>query len=152
MTPMNVEARAPATLWIIALVALGPFPIAGIIYAYGPAILHAGALEVVLTWAAVVLAFLGGVRWGLETARPRPRALRLLGSVVSPVAAWTLWLARDAMGPVWLMAGFLVAFMLQWTFDHAAPDVPSRYPRLSTALTAGACLSLAVMIEAAIRM
>jgi len=149
---MDDQARAPVSLWTIALLALAPFPIAAITYAWGPAILYGTAMEVMLTWSSVVLAFLGGVRWGLESARPAPRFLRLLGSVLSPVAAWSLWLARGNLPPALLLGGFLAAFMLQWLFDHAAPDVPSRYPRLSTVLTAGACISLAMMLEQAIRM
>lgn len=149
---MANEARAPIGLWTIALVALAPFPLAAVTYAWGPAILYSAAMEVMLTWSAVVLAFLGGVRWGLETAEPRPRFFRLLGSVISPIAAWSLWLARGNLPSAILLGGFLVSFMLQWLFDHAAPNVPARYPRLSTVLTAGACISLAMMLEQAIRM
>jgi hypothetical protein len=146
------EPSAPAPLWTIALLALAPFPIGACIYAYGPAPLAGRALVVILTWSAVVLAFLGGVRWGLESGRAAPRWTRLMISTVSPVAAWILLLSRGAMGLNLVICGFLGAFMLQWVFDHTAPDVPTRYPRLSTTLTLGACVSLAMALEKALRM
>jgi len=138
---------APPALWSIALLALAPFLISALVIAYGERQYAPAALTVLLTWSAVVLAFLGGVRWGLETALPEPRWERLAGSVISPVAAWSLFLGRERLEPSWILIGFMAAFLLQWLFDHRAPDVPARYPRLSTALTAGACISLALVLE-----
>jgi hypothetical protein len=109
------------------------------------------ALSLILTWSGCVLAFLGGVRWGLESGRPAPRSERLLISVLSPVAAWMLLFSRHRIGDGWIVGGCIAAFLVQWLFDHQAPDVPARYPRLSTALTAGACVSLAVCLDQAIR-
>ena len=141
----------PPTLWFIALSAMAPFPIAAVAYGWGAADVARPALTVILTWSGVVLAFLGGVRWGMESGRPKPRAERLLISVLSPVAAWTVLAARHRIPDGWIIGGCLGAFLLQWLFDHHGPDVPSRYPRLSTALTAGACISLAVCLDQALK-
>lgn len=149
---MDPEPSAPLPLWIIALTALAPFPISAAIYAYGPEHMTASSLTVLFAWSAIVLAFLGGVRWGLEVARPMPRAGRLLSSVISPVGAWVVLLARGTLEAGWLLAGLLASFLLQWLFDHTATDVPARYPRLLTVLTLGACVSLAVAMEQALRM
>lgn len=138
---------APLSLWGIALLALAPFLTSALVFAYGEPHLGGAALTVLLTWSAVVLAFLGGVRWGLETALPVPRWGRLAGSVISPLVAWALFLGRERLEPSWILIGFLASFLLQWLFDHRAPDVPARYPRLSTTLTAGACISLALVLE-----
>lgn len=145
-SPTETES-APASLWGIAILALGPFIAPALVFAYGDPDHARPALTILLTWSAVVLAFLGGVRWGLETALPVPRWGRLAGSVVSPVIAWVMFLGRGRLEPSWILIGFIVAFLLQWLFDHRAPDVPARYPRLSTALTAGACISLALVLE-----
>ncbi|MFN3523593.1 MAG: DUF3429 domain-containing protein [Phenylobacterium sp.] len=147
-----MTGRAPLPLWIIALLALAPFPAAAVAYAFGPAAQAPMALAVLLTWSAVVLAFLGGVRWGLETGRAAPRWTRLAVSVISPVAAWILFLGREAIPAQWELTGFLAAFLLQWLFDHSAPDVPARWPRLMTTLTLGACVSLAMVLEKALRL
>jgi hypothetical protein len=147
----DARESAPPQLWVIAALALLPFPAAAVAYGYGPPEVARPALSVILTWSAVVLAFLGGVRWGLESGRAEPRAGRLLVSVISPVAAWGIFLARGRFDVSWLLAGFILAFLLQWLFDHSAPDVPARYPRLSTVLTAGACISLAVALDQALK-
>ena len=141
----------PPALWAIAICALAPFPLAAAAYGWGAADVARPALTVILTWSGVVLAFLGGVRWGMESVRPKPRAQRLLISELSPVVAWTLLAARHRIPDGWIVAGCIGAFLLQWLFDHQAPDVPARYPKLSTALTAGACISLAVCLDQAMK-
>ena len=141
----------PPAMWAIALGSLAPFPLSAIAYGWGAADVARPALTVILTWSGVVLAFLGGVRWGMETVRPRPRPQRLMISVLSPVVAWTLLASRHRIPDGWIIGGCIGAFLVQWLFDHQAPDVPSRYPRLSTALTAGACISLAVCLDQAMK-
>jgi hypothetical protein len=149
---MDAEPKTPRPLWVIAFLGLAPFPVAAGVYCYGPADMAGPALSLMITWCAIVLGFLGGVRWGLETGRPAPRWTRLAASTVSPVAAWLLVFARGSLPTSWILIGFLVAFLLQWLFDHTAPDVPARYPRLMTSLTLVACLSLALALEQALRM
>ena len=143
--------RVPGSLWIIALICMAPFPIAAVAYGWGsPAVAQPG-LNVILAWSACVLGFLGGVRWGLESGRKAPRLYRLVISVLSPIAAFGLLLARHTIPDSYVIAGCMAAFLTQWLFDHQAPDVPARYPKLSTALTAGACISLAICLDQAIR-
>jgi hypothetical protein len=149
---MTPKSSAPASLWAIALLALAPFPAASIAYVFGPDRYDPMALLVILTWSAVVLAFVGGVRWGMETVREIPRFSRMLGAVAPAVAAWVLLLCRGQTPTAWLLGGFLAIFILQWLFDHTAPDVPSRFPLLLTTLTLGAGVSLAFALEQALRM
>lgn len=139
----------PAALWTIALVALSPFPILALGYCYGPPEWTAMALTTLLAWSAVTLAFLGGVRWGLETREPNPRIMRQAFSFLCAVAAVVILLARDRAPDSWILGGFTVAFLIQWLFDHQTPDTPSRYPVLSTAVTGSACVSLALALEKA---
>lgn len=139
----------PAALWTIALIALSPFPLAALAYCYGPAPWAAPALTTLLTWSAVTLAFLGGVRWGLETREPSPRIMRQGFSFLCAVAAVVILLARGRTPDIWILGGFVIAFLIQWLFDHQTPDTPSRYPILSTAVTGAACVSLALALEKA---
>jgi hypothetical protein len=141
----------PLSLWIMAGLALLPFPVSAGIYGYGPAAEAREAVTVLLTWSAVVLSFLAGVRWGLESGRRTPRRGRLALSLVFAVAAWGLLLARWRAQLTWILTAYLAAFMLQWLSDHAAPNTSARFPRLSTAVTAAACISLAVALDQAIR-
>ncbi len=151
-THVHAGGPAPRSLWAIALFGMAPFPLSALTYLYGPADLSGPALTVLLTWSAVMLGFLGGIRWGLESGRAAPRWTRLGQSVISPTAAWALLFARGSIETSWLLAGFMAAFILQWLYDHAAPDVPARYPRLMTTLTLGACISLALALEQALRL
>lgn len=142
---------APMSLWIMAILALLPFPVSAGIYGYGPPEAARQAVTVLLTWSAVVLSFLAGVHWGLETSRRAPRRGRLASSLIFGVAAWALLLARWRFELSWIVTAYLAAFMLQWLTDHAAPNTASRFPRLSTAVTVAACVSLAVALDQAIR-
>lgn len=142
---------APAGLWVIALIALAPFPLSALSYAYGPSDLARPALTVLITWSALVVAFLGGVRWGLESAQPRPRGARLAISALSSCLAWAVLLLRGRVDLAWVLGLFIAVFMIQWLIDHQAPHTPARYPKLSTALTAGACVSLALALEATLK-
>src|SRR5258708_16168530 len=132
----DVSARydsIPPALWAIAICALAPFPLAAVAYGWGGADVARPALTVILTWSGVVLAFLGGVRWGMESGRPKPRAERLLISVLSPVVAWTLLAARHRIPDGWIVGGCLRAFLLQWRFHPHAPRLPAPHPKLPTA-------------------
>jgi Protein of unknown function (DUF3429) len=148
--PALKPQTAPVGLWAIALLALTPFLVAAYLYAYGPSDLARPGLTVLLNWSGVVLAFLGGVRWGLESAEPTPRAHRLFLAALSPAAAWTVFMARGIIPDYWILTAFLIAFLLNWMFDHRAPDIPTRYPRLSTLLTVGACTCLGIALEKSI--
>jgi hypothetical protein len=145
----RVEAP-PAALWAIALVALGPFPGSALMYCYGPAVDQSYSLTVLLSWSALVLAFLGGVRWGLETREETPRWYRLAFYALCAAAGLAMLLGRGIVPDTWLLALFIASFMIQWLFDHQVPDTPSRYPSLSTAVTAAAGVSLALALEKAI--
>ncbi len=138
---------APTALWLIAVAALAPFPISALTYAYGPPDLARPGLTVLVTWTALVVAFLGGVRWGLESAQPRPRWPRLAVSALSSFLAWGVLLLHGRIYEAWVLGLFIVIFLAQWLMDHQTPDTPARYPKLSTVLTAGACISLALALE-----
>lgn len=141
----------PLALWAIVLLALSPFPISAIAYGYGAPDVARPALTVIMTWSAVVMSFLGGVRWGMETGLPRPRWYRQVISVTAAVIAWGLLLARHKLPDSWILVGAIAAFLVQWLFDHQGPNVPARYPKLSTAITAAAGVSLAICLDRAIR-
>ena len=147
----HAREHAPVSLWVMAVLALLPFPISAGVYGSGPKVDAREAVTVLLTWSAVVLSFLAGVRWGLESSRRTPRRGRLAGALLFAVVAWGLLLARWRFSLAWTLTAYLAAFMLQWLSDHVAPDAAARFPRLSTAVTAAACVSLAVALDQAIR-
>lgn len=149
---MDVETSAPKPMWAIALIGLGAFPLSAGIYTYGPTSWSGHALNVLLAWSAIMLGFLGGIRWGLESSREPPRWQRLAGSIISPIVGFGLIVARGDIPTSWIITGLMGAFIVQWLFDHSALDVPARYPRLMTVLTLGAAVSLAMALEQAMKL
>ena len=148
----DAETSAPKPMWALALIGLAAFPISAGVYAYGPPGWAGHGLNVLLAWSAIMLGFLGGIRWGLESGREEPRWQRLAGSIVSPIVGFGLLVARGDVPTSWVITGLMAAFIVQWLFDHSAPDVPARYPRLMTVLTLGASVSLAMALEQAMKM
>jgi hypothetical protein len=140
----------PALLIAIAVVAVLPFPASALMYGYGPAEHTEGSLTMLLSWSAIILAFICGVRWGLETREPRPKPYRFGFSALCAGAAWGVLLWRGQVPDAWLLGLFIAVFILQWLFAHQVEDAPSRYPTLSHMMAGTACVSLAVALEKAI--
>lgn len=102
-------------------------------------------------YAAVILSFLGGVRWGLELARApdAPSPARLVYSVSPSVAGWILatfaLTSAQLHGAAGMFAG-LFALQYMWDrFSHRDANAPDWYPLLRQVLTGGvmlACLAL----------
>jgi hypothetical protein len=93
-------------------------------------------------YAAVILSFLGGARWGRavsETA-PDPRLIAL--SMAPSVAAWGLVLLPAGHSGLQL-AGLAGALVLHLLWDLRSKGLPGWYPRLRLILTAGAVAGLA---------
>ena len=107
-------------------------------------------------YAAVILSFLGGIRFGVAVAVPlRPGARRdIIVSVLPSLAGWVL----ATVGALGLFSGFaaitagalalLVAcFLLQWAWDRRAATagtVPEWFGRMRSRVTAIVAPTLAV--------
>lgn len=97
-----------------------------------------------LVYAAIILSFLGGVRWGVEIAkRERPRFAELGPSILGALAGWGLVMASfryGALPPIFgAMAGALVLYYL---YDAISPELPIWYRRMRLWPTIGAVASL----------
>jgi hypothetical protein len=97
------------------------------------------AVAVEALYAAVILSFLGGARWGIEIQRLTPRAgvitLTMVPSVLGfGVALWTLGGDQGANAASGLL-GLAILFIASGVWDVISRDVPDWYPRLRIALT-----------------
>ncbi|NBC21650.1 MAG: DUF3429 family protein [Alphaproteobacteria bacterium] len=107
---------------------------------------QASAKLVLILYAAVILSFLGGVRWGVEmTVRPgSPRPLPLSLSVIGALAGWALaW--QGALGGLhpWQFLVLAGLFAAHWLWDlRASTDLPAWYDGLRTIASFGAILAL----------
>lgn len=97
-----------------------------------------------LVYSAVILSFLGGVRWGAEVAkRERPRFAELGPATFGPLIGWGLVMAafQNAF-PAWIYAAMAAAFILHFLYDSISPELPIWYRRMRLWPTIGAVLSL----------
>ena len=98
------------------------------------------AIAALVTFAAIVLAHLGGIEWGLalreESGNEMTRAIALGLSSVTSIAAWgVLWLPS----PQWQIGAALALFVAAWGADlwlsrHGL--LPSWFVDMRTAVTA----------------
>jgi hypothetical protein len=96
-----------------------------------------------LAYGALVLSFLGGVRWGAAIGDARAAELTL--SAFPVLAGWLALLLPAILGVSLLIAGFLT----QALWDAIAVErgrLPRWYGRFCAALTAGAVLALLALL------
>jgi hypothetical protein len=88
-------------------------------------------------YAALILSFLGGARWGmaLQAAEPDPRTVAL--AMAPTLSAWGLLIVLHAAERLQLF-GFAAVLMLVGLWDKTSPQAPAWYQRLRLMLTAGA--------------
>jgi hypothetical protein len=141
--------RPSASAAVLGTLGLLPMFAAAGAFAFGPPTWAGPALLALLAYAATVLAFLGGVRWGIGIAGPRPRWTVLTASTLPQLAAFAL-LAAPRIDVSWQLGGLLLAFLAQGAWD-ATTASPRWYARLRLLLTLGAALALAGALAAALR-
>ena len=93
-------------------------------------------------YAAVILSFLGGARWGRAVSDPEPNPRTIAFSMAPSVAAWGLVLLPAGHSGLQL-AGLAGALVLHLLWDLRSQGLPGWYPRLRLILTAGAVAGLA---------
>ena len=104
------------------------------------------AIAALVTFAAVILSYLGGIEWGLALREgggtENTRAIALGLSVVPALAAWgILW----APSPQWQVGAALVLFVAVWgAYLWLAHQglIPSWFVDMRTAITAAVCVIL----------
>jgi hypothetical protein len=146
---MSMSERIPAHALWLGLGGLIPF-YASAAAAFAPEQMLRGAgFASFAIYGAVILSFLGGVRWGLALTTSPLRTGALIASVLPSIFGW---LAAGAIVLGWTAAGaaglMALGFLGQYLWDRTAPGdgAPPWYPVLRRYLTLGvlgACLALA---------
>lgn len=92
------------------------------------------AMEAFVAYAAVILAFLGGIHWGMALA-PADDAfgLRLVVGVLPPLVGWVALVLPSLPALVLLAAAF--ALILAWDRARGGRGTPGWYLRLRTHLS-----------------
>jgi len=149
------STRVPASAWTLGVVSLAPFYATAAIYCYGPHQFSAVALLALGAWSTAMLAYLGGIRAGLELGSDHPpRWSSLFLPCLTPLAGFGLMYGAlvHRFDPVWEVSGFLTAFLLVWLWDVRDIEGPAWRPRYRTLITAGAAIALAFALEQALSM
>lgn len=152
--PIGAPRLAPrSALWLSAL-GLLPFVAPTVLLLleryWGGSPIHAPFARMVLIHGAIVLSFLGAVRWGVALRMPdAPGRAALFAGGVLPALAGFIALLLPGLGGFWpLVAGFI----LVWWMDRRAVArglMPDWYGRLRAPLTIVALTCLAVFLALA---
>ena len=134
-------AGTPRVILVYGLLGLIPFLAPPLVGLAAPQFADvAGALLAI--YAALILSFLGGARWGLAVTASRPDPLTISLAMLPTLAGLALLAApRGHLGLQ--LGGLVIALGLQWLWDIRSKGLPAWYPRLRTLLTVGAILGLA---------
>ena len=136
--------------WVLAVAGVIPFVIATAALFAKESHIRVPAIAALVTYAAVIVSFLGGIEWGLalrdEAGTERTRAMALGFSAVPSMAAWAvLWLPS----PTWQVGAALGIFIGVWAADQWMASrglLPAWFVDLRTAVTALVSVVLAVAL------
>ena len=94
-----------------------PFATAAVLVALDFAGMRQVALEGFLIYSAVILSFLGGIRWGAASAGSTDPARGLIVSVAPSIwAAFFLWWPAEHVATWGLMTGFVLMGLADWFY------------------------------------
>lgn len=142
---MTTTRERPVVAWALGLAGLIPFFGAAAALWVGPPTLRGVALLALLAYAAVILSFLGGVRWGAESARDEgPRATPLILSVLPSLLAWAALVGAASLPPASQLLLLGAGLLITGVWDIRTASLPGWYRRLRVVLTSGALLALAI--------
>jgi hypothetical protein len=152
----------PALAWLLGLAGLLPFLGAGLLALRADPVAAARGLAALIAYGAVILAFLGGVHWGVALAEPvgypAPQTAglqraRLALGVVPSLVGWLALLLPMALpaptGPWAGLALLVVGFAGTTTVESRAARrglLPRHYMLLRWLLSAGVVIILLTVL------
>ena len=145
------QSRMIATAWFLAGIGAIPFVVMALASIVSPEFTaaHLGGDAAFLGYGAVILSFMGGVRWGraLSLEDPARAAEQMILSVAPSLAAWLALLIDRPWSLLLLMAGF--ALQAAWDAKSAGNGLlPLWFGRLRLTISAIVIASILIMILA----
>ena len=137
--------RIPQTAAALGYGGVVPFAALALAFAFGPEGVALSALDGFLIYGAVILSFLGGIRWGAASGAAHEHAYGLVLSIMPSLwAALALWWP-DPAGSAWaLLVGFLLMAVADWM--RPGVRVPAWMRPLRMRLTAAVLLCHALVV------
>jgi hypothetical protein len=152
MTQQTVSSQIPSTALLLGLAGLIPF-VAGAASQWMalPYLTPEPGLKLVIAYGAIILSFLGGIRWGTAIGPydSRRQGLEFTASVLGSLAG----LAAIFIPPVPALTLLISGFLMQGLWDVTSVEagrLPSWFGKLRMLLTAGAVISLIAALVAVI--
>jgi hypothetical protein len=148
MVAFPATHKIPPSALGLGLAGLIPFVACAVSqWASVPQLSPADGLRAGMFYGAVILSFLGGIRWGtaIPSSNSKSQNLDFGLSVLSSLAGWVSLLVSPLLGLSLLIA----AFLLQSLWDVLSVErgmLPHWFGTLRMVLTVGAVLSLSAML------
>ena len=136
---MNTQtaSRIPTIPALLGYAGVLPFAALALVVLFGQGDWPALALQAFLAYGAVILSFLGGIRWGAAARATPIRAAEFVVAVVPSLWAWACLLVASPEFAAWgLLGGFLVFGLADWLRPPpaTAPWLVALRLRLTTAV------------------
>jgi hypothetical protein len=152
MTQQTVSSQIPSTALLLGLAGLIPF-LAGAASQWValPLLTPEPGLKLIIAYGAIILSFLGGIRWGTAIGPydSRRQGMEFTASVLGSLAG----LAAVFIPPVPALTLLIAGFLMQGLWDVTSVEagrLPSWFGKLRMLLTAGAVISLIAALVAVI--
>ena len=151
MSAHRNQSNMAATAWFLAGLGALPFLAMAIAAVVSPAFAaaHLGGEPAFLGYGAVILSFMGGVRWGraLTLAEPARAAEQMILSVAPSLAAWLALLIDRPWSLVLLLTCF--AMQAAWDWKSAGNGLlPAWFGRLRLTISAIVIVSIGLVLLA----
>lgn len=152
MTTQNLSSAIPGMALVLGLAGLIPFAAGALaLWAPLPVLDAAFGLRLVIGYGALILSFLGGIRWGtaLGAFATSRQSGELAASVLGSLAGLAALFIPSVPALTLLIAGFLMQALWDVTSVEAG-RLPAWFGRLRMMLTAGAVISLIATLVAVV--
>jgi hypothetical protein len=144
--------RIPVSALALGLAGLIPFVVgAAALWVMLPLLTPERGHQLVISYGAIILSFLGGIRWGTAIGifNARRQAFEFSASVLSSLAGLAAMFAAPIPALTLLIAGFLMQALWDVTSVESG-RLPLWFGKLRMLLTAGAVISLIAALVAVV--
>ena len=150
MTERNSPTSIPGAALLLGLAGLIPFlGGAAALWAMLPGLAPGRGLQLIIAYGAIILSFLGGIRWGTAIGPydTRRQGLEFAASVLGSLAGLAAIFIPAVPALTLLIAGFLMQALWDVTSVESG-RLPAWFGKLRMLLTAGAVISLTAALVA----
>ena len=150
MTERNSPTSIPGAALLLGLAGLIPFlGGAAALWAMLPGLAPGRGLQLIIAYGAIILSFLGGIRWGTAIGPydTRRQGLEFAASVLGSLAGLAAIFIPAVPALTLLIAGFLMQALWDVTSVESG-RLPAWFGKLRMLLTAGAVISFTAALVA----